>query len=194
MWLPVLHGPAAAQTDVFSQMSDHIQRQIRLDKQSFLGAQICTEWFYRQHFKKPPKPKVEGISLHLSQGSDHLPQNAEDCQSRYPGGLEAAREDFSRTQSLLSLSLTFYEFTLVGDRNDDHRYSAAELQDMLESIGLPANGAQSLDAKLLALQTAFDQVHRSGSLDSLMSGMSILFEKGYRLTSKDRAVLNKVIG
>jgi hypothetical protein len=194
--LPFLEPPAGsaahrtAQDEVFGRLAAHIQAQIQADKRGFLAAQICTEWFYKQRFQKPPRPQAEGVGFHRTRpaGDDS------DCPARYPGGLEAAREDFSRTQSLLSLSLTFYEFALVADRNDDQQYGPAELRDLLESVGLPFNTVEAAAAHLAALAATFDEMHRSGGLESLMTGMSALYERGYRLTGKDRAALDRVMG
>ena len=184
---------AADQDEVFGLLAGHIQKQILADKQTFVGAQTCTEWFYKQQYQKPPRPKVEGIAFRPTR-TTRLPGEAPDCRTRYPGGLAAAREDFSRTQSLLSLSLTFYEFALVGDRNDDQRYSTGELRDMLESFGLPFDAAHTSAAHLATLQAAFDKVHSTGGLESLMTSMSTLYDKGYRLTRRDRAALDRVMG
>jgi hypothetical protein len=194
--LLVLGGPAGAaalpagEDEVFGPLAAHIQRQILADKQGFVVAQICTEWFYKQRFQKPPKPKVEGVGFRRTVPSAESP----DCPARYPGGLEAAREDFSRTQSLLSLSLTFYEFALVGDRNDDQQYSPAELRDVLESVALPFDPAAGSAAHFGSLAAVFDKMHRTGGMESLMAGMSTLYERGYRLTGGDRSALNRVMG
>ena len=193
VWPAVPSTVVADQDEVFGLLARHIQRQILADKQTFVVAQTCTEWFYKRQHQKPLKPKVDSIAFRLTRTA-RPPAEAPDCRTRYPGGLDAAREDFSRTQSLLSLSLTFYEFTLVGDRNDDQRYSTGELRDMLESFGLPFNAALTAAAHLTALQTAFDKVHNTGGMESLMTSMSMLYDKGYRLTGRDRAALNRVMG
>jgi len=192
-WQAVPSGIAADQDEVFGLLAGHIQKQILADKQTFAGAQACTEWFYRQQYRRPPKPKVEGIAFRPTRTTES-PGGAPDCRTRYPGGLGAAREDFSRTQSLLSLSLTFYEFALVADRNDDQRYSTGELRDMVESFGLPFNTALTSTAHLTALQDTFDKVHSTGGMESLMTSMSTLYDKGYRLTGRDQAALNRVMG
>lgn len=181
LWWP---GPVTAQSlDVFQGFTGHIERQIHRDKQSFVDAQTCTEWFYKQQ-KKPRQPKAEGISLPALQTSD--------CSARYPNGLTAAREDFSSTQSALSLSLTFYQFALVGDRNDDERYNHAELQDMLESFGLSYDGSRPASVHVTALTTTFDSIRKSGGLERLMTSIGSLFDKGYRLTPRDRNALDQV--
>ena len=181
LWCP---SPASAQfADVFRDFTDHIERQIKQDKQYFVDAEFCIQWFYKQQ-KKPGQPKAEGISLPALHTSD--------CPARYPGGLNAAREDFSSTQSALSLSLTFYQFALVGDRNDDKRYNAAELQDMLESFGLSYDRSRPASAHVTALTSTFDGLHKTGGLERLMTSMGTLFDKGYRLTPRDRSALDQV--
>ncbi len=181
LWGP---GPASAQfADVFQDFTNHIERQIKQDKQYFVDAQTCTEWFYQQE-KKPGQPKAEGISLPALQTSD--------CPVRYPGGLNAAREDFSSTQSALSLSLTFYEFALVGDRNDDGRYNPDELRDMLESFGFSYDRSRPASAHVAALTSAFDGLHKTGGLERLMKSMGKLYDKGYRLTPHDRTTLDQI--
>jgi len=175
---------SADQDKIFGALTGHIQEQIRLDKQGFVLAQTCTEWFYRERMPRSRRPKAEGISFN----------SAPDCSSRYPGGLNAAREDFSRAQSLLTLSLTFYEYALVADRNDDDHYSTRELQDMLEAFGLPYRETATPEANLATLQNTFQRMHGSASLDPLMAGISRLYDKGYRLTAGDRMALNQVIG
>jgi hypothetical protein len=106
--------------------------------------------------------------------------------------LEAAREDFSRTQSLLSISLTFYEFALVGDRNDDRRYSTAELRDILTSFDLPFDQHGSARAHTVALTSTFDLLRQGGKLDALMASMGRLYDQGYRLTPEDKASLESI--
>src|SRR6266545_3759404 len=168
LWCP---DPASAQfADIFQDFTNHIERQIKQDKQYFLDAQTCTEWFYKQQ-SKPSQPKAEGISLPALQTSD--------CPARYPGGLNDAREDFSSTQSALSLSLTFYQFALVGDRNDDRRYNAAELQDILESFGLSYDRSRPASAHVTSLTTTFDVIRKAGGMERLMISMGTLFDKGY---------------
>jgi len=193
-WSAAPSAGAADQDAVFGPLAAHIQKQILADKRTFLEAQICTEWFYKQRFQKPTTPKVEGIVFRRTRAATPPSGEALDCRTRYPGGLDAARKDFSRAQSLLSLSLTFYEFALVGDHNDDQHYSPAELRDMLESFGLPFNAASASAGHLATLQATFDKVHSTGGLESLMTSMSTLYDRGYRLTGWDRAALNRVMG
>ena len=180
--------------DVFRSFTAHIQQQIGLDKVDFVEAQVCTEWFYKQRYQKPAAPPVQGVAFHEGPDPRHRALTPSDCPSRYPGGLEAARQDFSRTQSSLSLSLTFYEFALVGDRNDDEQYSAAELRDMLESFGLSFDTVLSPAMHLATLNAKFDALRKAGGLEALMLSMGTLYDKGYRFTGRDRVALNRVSG
>jgi len=185
-------GMAQAQfVDIFQDFTNHIERQIKQDKQYFVDAQTCTEWFYKQE-KKPGQPKAEGIAFSGRRPSVHPAVQTSDCPVRYPGGLNAAREDFSSTQSTLSLSLTFYEFALVGDRNDDGRYNPDELRDMLESFGLSYDKSRPASAHVAALTSTFDGLHKTGGLERLMTSMGTLYDKGYRLTQRDRTTLDQI--
>lgn len=189
LWWP---GLASAQfVDIFQDFTNHIERQINQDKQYFVDAQICTEWFYKQQ-KKPGQPKAEGIGFSGRRPDVHPVIQTSDCPARYPSGLNAAREDFSSTQSALSLSLTFYEFALVGDRNDDKRYNAAELQDMLESFGFSYDGSHPASTHVAVLIATFDGLHKAGGLERLMTSMGTLYDKGYRLTPHDRSTLDQI--
>ncbi|MEQ1628228.1 MAG: hypothetical protein ABL965_12600, partial [Nitrospira sp.] len=114
------------QPDVFRQFTQHIQQQIELDKTAFAQASGCTNWFYHQNKQPSAPPIAQPIRLDLVL----QPPSKEECLRTYPGGLESVRQDFHRTQTSLSVSLTFYEYALVGDRNDDGRYSREELQDI----------------------------------------------------------------
>src|SRR5437867_9773472 len=199
LWALCLHVAVAepqSTKDVFVAFTDHIRQQVQWDKQGFLDASACTEWFYKQRLQKPPRPTAEGVAFHAAnpatEGILRLAPAISSCYTRYPGGLEAAREDFSRTQSSLSLSLTFYEFALVGDRNDDGHYSAVELRDMLESFGLPFEGLVVPVVHLAALNGKLDAIYNTGALDVLMTSMGTLYDKGYRFTSQDRAALNRI--
>ena len=180
--------------NVFASFTAHIQQQIQTDKAGFSQAQICTEWFYRQQHKKPGQQPVLGVSFRPIPSTNRGPVQTSDCPSRYPGGLDAAREDFSRTQSALSFSLTFYEFALVGDGNDDGRYSQRELQDILESFGLSFHPGDASASQVAVLNAHFDAVRKTGGLDILMTSMGLLYDKGYRFTAPDRADLNRVSG
>ena len=115
---------------IFQQFTQHIGRQIHKDKQAFSQANNCVSWFYKA--KKTPPPAVQGISWNATPSS----QPEVDCLRNYPSGMDDARDDFAKTQTLLSVSLTFYEFALVADRNDDASYSPTELQDLLRSLTL----------------------------------------------------------
>lgn len=200
LWAPCLNAATADPqnaNDVFVAFTAHIRQQVQSDKQVFLDASACTEWFYKQLYQKPSRPPAEGAAFHAAspaiEGTLRLAPATSDCPTRYPGGLEAAREDFSRTQSSLSLSLTFYEFALVGDANDDGQYSLTELKDVLESFGLSFDAVLTPASHLATLNAKFDTVHQSGGLDVLMASMGILYENGYRLTVQDRAALNRVM-
>ncbi len=189
LWWPGL--VAGQSNDVFQGFTGHIERQIKQDTQYFVDAQTCTEWFYKQQ-KKPGQPKAEGIVFSSRRPTIRPAVQTSDCPARYPGGLNAAREDFSSTQSALSLSLTFYQFALVGDRNDDGRYNAAELQDMLASFGLSYDGSRPASAHVAALTSTFDGLHKTGGLERLMTSMGKLYDKGYRLTPHDRSTLDQI--
>jgi hypothetical protein len=178
LWLSGTVPVAAQSVNVFAAFTGHIERQIQRDKQSFHDAQICTEWFYKQQ-KKSGQPKAEGIAF-------------VDCPARYPGGLKAAREDFSSTQSALSLSLTFYQFALVGDRNDDGHYNAAELRDVLESFELTYDRNRPDSIHVIVLTGTFDSIRKAGGMERLMTSMGTLYDKGYRLTQRDRNTLDKI--
>jgi hypothetical protein len=65
---------------------------------------------------------------------------------------------------------------------------------MLESFGLPFNEILPPSAHLAALNAQFDMLHQSSGLEALMAGMSVLYERGYRLTVNDQASLNQVLG
>ncbi len=193
-WISWLNAGAAVPDDVFEAFTAHIQQQIQMDKRTFVEADTCTQWFYKQQYRKPPRPKAQGTALEPAQWSRQRILETPECRTRNPGGLEAAREAFSRTQSSLSLSLTFYEFALVGDRNVDGHYSVIELRDMLESFGLLFDAVLAPAVHLAALNAQFDAVRKAGSPDVLMTSIGTLYDKGYRLTSRDRAALDQVTG
>jgi hypothetical protein len=174
--------------NVFAAFTTYIGRQVQADKEKFAKADGCTQWFYQQQRKKPAKPPAMGVSLPASHG----PAPTSECQSRYPGGLDAAREDFSKTQSSLALSLTFYEFALVGDGNDDGAYSPAEIKDILESFGLSFHAWEAPATHLTLLNAQFEAVRKTGGLEVLMSSMGVLYERGYRFTTPDRAAMDRV--
>lgn len=189
-WLGPVVPAQAEPAGLFASLALHIQQQIRADKLGFAAAQTCTEWFYKERLRKPGRPNAQGVA-------DRHPRSmadAPDCGGRYPGGLEAAREDFSRAQSSLTVSLTFYEFVLVGDRNDDGSYSAAELKDVLESLGLSYSSVVPQGRYLAALGAAFDSLRKGGNLEGLMAGLGVLYDRGYRLTPGDREAISRISG
>jgi len=189
MGLPV--SWSAEGPDVFRAFTAHIQRQVDVDKQLFVAAQICTELFYKE-FQRPrtPRPPADTVAFDPAGRPQHADDRS-DCRRRYDG-LDAARKDFSRTQSALSVSLTFYEFALVGDRDDDDRYSDTEIQDMMESFGMPFNEALPPGAHLKALTSQFDAIQHDLGLEALMAGMGVLYDRGYRLSRHDQAALSRV--
>jgi hypothetical protein len=185
-----LMGPAtdvtAADNTVFAQFSRHIVRQVHHDKQAFGQASTCLSWFYKGS-KTPPPAAAQGIAWRPVAALEP----SKDCPRRYPGGMDAARDDFAKTQTLLSVSLTAYEFALVADSNDDHVYNPAELKDLFASLSLdPADQSRSLSE---ALTSRFDHWYRIRNLDELMKGMSLLYDRGYRVTAGDRADLDQVM-
>ncbi len=179
---------------VFDGFTAHIEQQVELDKRVFVAASACTEWFYKEKRRKPSGPSVQGVAYAREPGTFLLLDPSVNCRARYPGGLDAARKDFSKTQSTLSLSLTFYEFALVADRDDDERYSDDELQDTLGSMGLPFRPGLPAAGRLSMLNMHFDTIHTQGQFDLLMSGMTGLLDKGYRFTDHDKVALNRVMG
>lgn len=181
---------AALVTDnaVFLTFTRHIAQQVKLDKQAFAQASTCLSWFYKAS-KKPPPPTVQGIGWRPAAFS----QPEQDCPKRYPGGMEAAREDFAKTQTLLSVSLTVYEFALVADHNDDRSYSPGELRDLFHSLSLAYDTADSPQATGTTLTARFDQWYRARSLEEVMLGMSTLYDRGYRVTQDDRAELDRIM-
>ncbi|MGQ0812701.1 MAG: hypothetical protein ACT4OO_15955 [Nitrospiraceae bacterium] len=188
---------AAVRDDVFTLFAQHIRRQVDIDKRAFVQASTCTQWFYKRQQHKPSRPPIEGVAWSPAESDQGLfPRrilSPSDCDSRYPGGLESVRDDFSQTQSSLSLSLTFYEFALVGDRDDDGTYSEVELRDILRSLDLSADPPVTTAMQAVALNAKFDTVHQARGLDTLMGSMGMLYEQGYRLTAADRAELNRVM-
>jgi hypothetical protein len=189
--------PSARAEDVFALFTQHIRRQVTIDKQAFAIASTCIQWFYRREQQKPPRPPVQKAAWQrgAQPEADRIDRafSTADCESRYPGGLGSVREDFSRTQSSLSLSLTFYEFALVGDRDDDGHYSATELQDVLQALKLAFDPSSTAAAHAAALTATFDTLYKAGGMEGLMAGMGLLYESGYRLTASDQAALNRVM-
>ncbi|MGB0909918.1 MAG: hypothetical protein ACPGYT_06105, partial [Nitrospirales bacterium] len=164
----------------------HISEQILQDKQEFYVAQTCTTFFYK-NFKKQPQPQVEKIAFH----SISEPATDFDCPTRYPKGLDEAREAFSHTQQTLSISLTFFEFALVGDRDDDQQYAGSELRDVLESFGVSFKDHLPPAQYVTSLNTFFDTVMNTGKIETLTNSMSVLLGKGYRFTAADQAALSR---
>ena len=173
---------------LFQQFTQHIARQIHRDKQAFAQANNCVSWFYKA--KKIPPLAVQGISWNMTPVS----QPEMDCLRNYPNGISDARDDFAKTQTLLSVSLTFYQFALVADRNDDAIYSPAELQDLLRSLTLSYHDGEPTPNQVRALTERFESWYRSRNMDALMQGMSDLYERGYRVTPSDRVELDRVMG
>lgn len=173
---------------IFQQFTQHIGRQIHRDKQAFSQANNCVSWFYKA--KKTPPPAVQGISWNMTPSS----QPEVDCLRNYPNGMDGARDDFAKTQSLLAVSLTFYEFALVADRNDDATYSPTELQDLFRSLTLSYRDGAPTPEHVTALTERFDSLYHSRNMDALMQGMSDLYERGYRVTLSDRVELDRVMG
>ncbi|MDT7042468.1 hypothetical protein [Candidatus Nitronereus thalassa] len=180
---------AAMTTGVFGGFTNHISEQIRKDKAEFAAAETCTIWHYEKLKKKPTvRPDVENISLPtIDQGVEGSP-----CPKEYADGIIGARDAFAQTQSFLSLSLTFFQFALVGDRNDDGEYDAVELQDVSESLGVNFLKQEEGIQLLAKLNGKFDAVRKTAEFSVLTDGMQVLFEKGYRLTPADQDALNQV--
>jgi len=184
--------------DVFAYFTQHIQRQADTDKQAFAAASQCMNWFYKQLRQRPTPPAVQGIAwTNRSDDSSGTVSDAEKeptgCRTRYPGGIEAVRTDFQRTQAFLSVSLTFYEFALVGDGDDNSVYSTKELQDVLLALDLSSEPSFGADAHLRSLTSSFDTLHAARGMEALMAGMGKLYDQGYRVTPADRAHLNRVM-
>jgi len=173
---------------IFQQFTQHIARQIHRDKQAFAQANSCLSWFYK--LKKTPPPAMQGIGWNATPSS----RPEVDCLRDYPSGMDDARDDFAKTQTLLSVSLTFYQFALVADRNDDASYSPAELQDLLRSLTLSYHDGDPTPKQVTALTERFESWYRSRNMDALMQGMSDLYERGYRVTPADRVELDRVMG
>jgi hypothetical protein len=186
--------PFAADTsDVFSTLTRYVARQVETDKVIFVGAQRCTEWFYKQLKQKPSRSQTHTIAF-TPVGADGQSDSSSECRTRYPDGLESARQAFSQAQSALSISLTFYELALVGDRDDNHRYSEEELKDLLGSFKLPFQDTLEATAHVDALTAQFDLARKGNTLEAVMISMGLLYDKGYRLTTGDRMALNTLSG
>lgn len=179
---------SGSENEIFQQFTQHIGRQIHKDKQAFAQANHCVSWFYKA--KKTPPASVQGVSWNATRSS----QPTLDCSRNYPGGMDDARDDLAKTQALLSVSLTFYEFALVADQNDDATYSPAEIQDLFRSLSLSYHHGDSILMQVSALTERFDNWYQKRNMDALMQGMSDLYERGYRVTPSDRVELDRVMG
>lgn len=187
IWLAEGSG-AAMGRGVFRGFTDHITLQIAKDKVDFAEAESCTSWFYQQLKKSlTNRPEVQRLSLANEDPNRHL------CAKRYPG-IDEARAAFAQSQSFLSLSLTFYQFALVADRNDNERYDAVELRDILDSLHVvPVEDGLPLEA-LAKLNGKFDDVRQAAEFTALTQGMQVLYDKGYRLTHEDQTAMRRVTG
>jgi hypothetical protein len=174
---------------VFERFTRHIQQRVETDKVAFTKASGCTNRLYQQEKQKPAPAPVSPIRYEPIVETP----NRESCLRDYPGGLDAVRKDFHKTQTSLSVSLTFYEFALVGDRDDDEQYSASELRDLFQSLDLAYNPAHPASIHATDLTVRFDAWYRTRDLESLMHGMERLYDKGYRVTSADRVELDRVM-
>ena len=179
---------SGGENEIFQQFTQHIGKRIHKDKQAFAQANNCVSWFYKTN--KTPLPTVQGISWNATPSS----QPEMDCLRHYPRGMNDARDDLAKTQALLSVSLTFYEFALVADRNDDAIYGPAEIQDLFRSLSLSYHDEDPTPNQVKALTEQFDSLYHRRNMDALMQGMSDLYERGYRVTPSDRVELNRVMG
>jgi len=173
---------------IFEQFTQHIGRQIHKDKQAFAQANTCVAWFYK--LNKTPPPTVQGIAWNATPSF----QSDVDCLRNYPSGMDEARDDLAKTQTILAVSLTSYEFALVADRNDDATYSPAELQDLFRSLSLSYYDGDPTPKQITALTERFDSWHHRRNMDVLMQGMNDLHDRGYRVTPSDRVELDRVMG
>ena len=173
---------------IFQQFTQHIGRQINKDKQAFAHANACVSWFYQAEQDTSSDRAGNRVEAHF-----FIPARS-GLSSQLPSGMDDARNDFAKTQALLSVSLTFYEFALVADRNDDAIYSPVELQDLLRSLTLSYHDGEPTPKQVTALTERFDSWYRSRNMDALMQGMSDLYERGYRVTPSDRVELDRVMG
>jgi len=188
--LTTLEARSALATDngVFKTFTGHIAKQVGIDKHAFALASTCLSWLYEASKQAPP-PAAQGINLHLAGALE--PER--DCPKKYPGGMEATREDFAKKQALLSVSLTVYEFALVADHNDDQYYSATELRDLYQALSMTYDAAETPPTAGATLTARFDQWYRARNLEEVMHGMSTLYERGYRVTPHDRVELERVM-
>ena len=182
---------ATATAGVFGGFTNPILKQGLQGKVGFAVTENCIVWYYKQ-FKKPQRkhPVVEQLSFH--QINRDPAQNP--CPTDYSDGLTGARAAFAQTQSFLSLSLTFYQFALVGDRNDDGEYDATELRDVFESVGVSFVEHEGAFQYLAKLTGMFDAARQTAEFSVLTHALQALFQKGYRLTAADQSALNQVTG
>ncbi len=179
---------AAVGNGVFEGFVHHIAQQITRDKVEFAVAESCTSWFYEQLKKPSPmRPDVQQLSFVTEEDRSHA------CAGRYPG-INEARQAFAHSQSTLSLSLTFYQLALVADRDDDERYDANELRDILTSLNVVLL-QEDLPVQLLGkLKGKFDDVRETVEFTILTDSMQALYSKGYRFTQADQAAMGRVTG
>lgn len=177
----------AADDSVFPRFSRHVIRYVQRDKEAFAQASTCLSWFYKG--TKTAPPAVQGIHWYPSAFS----QPDKDCPAIYPRGMDAARDDFAKTQAQLSVGLTVYELALVADRNDDYAYNAAELRDLFASLSLKLDPGDPTQGPVAALTERFDRWYQVRSLDEVMKSMSLLYDRGYRVTAGDRADLDRIM-
>ena len=181
---------AAMTAGVFGEFTNHISEQIMKDKVDFAVSENCTAWHYKQLKQKRIPPDVEKISFQPI-GQEH---ESNPCPPEYGEGINAARAAFAQSQTSLSLSLTFYQFALVGDRNDDGEYDATELRDVLESMGVSFSEHEQAFQYLAKLNGKFDAVRQTIEFSVLTDGLQALYAKGYRLTPADQDAINQVTG
>ena len=82
----------------------------------------------------------------------------------------------------------------MADRDDDERYDAGELQDILASLNvLPLQG-DFPDQLLARLTGKFDDVREAIEFTTLTDSMQALYSKGYRFTPADQAAMGRVTG
>ena len=181
---------AAMTAGVFGGFTNHISEQIMKDKVDFIVSENCAAWHYKQLKQKRIPPDVEKISFRpIAKDPESNP-----CPSEYGEGINGARSAFAQSQSSLSLSLTFYQFALVGDRNDNGEYDATELRDVLESMGVSFSEHEQAFQYLAKLNGKFDAVRQTIEFSVLTDGLQALYAKGYRLTPADQDALNQVTG
>lgn len=181
---------AAIGNGVFQGFVHHIAQQITRDKVDFVVAESCTSWFYQQ-LRKPSTVRPDVQRLSFSVAEEDPESNA--CASRYPG-INEARQAFAQSQSTLSLSLTFYQLALVADRDDDERYDASELRDMLASLNVALLQGDHPFQFLAKLTGKFDDVRETVEFTILTDSMQALYSKGYRFTNADQAAMGRVTG